>query len=43
MTQFLHILAEFLCARTCNDGHLALVRTAHNRPITGNPITGWRI
>ena len=42
MSAFLALAWEFLCARTTSDDHLALFRTANNRPITGSPITGWR-
>lgn len=42
MTAFCHLLWEFLAARTNEDSHLALFRTASVRPITGSPITGWR-
>ncbi len=42
MTAFLHVLWEHLCSRSNYDGHLCLTRTAQARPITGDPITGWR-
>lgn len=42
-TTFLHLLWEHLAARTTEPAaRLCLVRTAAVRPVTGNPLTGWR-
>lgn len=43
MTTTLHLIWEFLCSRTTTDEHLALFRTAAVRPITGSPLTGWKV
>jgi hypothetical protein len=43
MNAFLHLLTEHLCGCTTDPAaRLCLCRTAMSRPITGNPIHGWR-
>lgn len=42
MSPFLALLWEFLCSRDTDNAHLALFRIAKVRPITGDPVAGWR-
>lgn len=42
MARFLFELGRLLSACTTSDDHLALVRVAAVRPVTGNSVYGWQ-
>ena len=43
-TTFLRLIWEHLCSVTTEpEARLCLTRTARVRPITGNPVGGWRV